>query len=92
MRAFQVQSVEVKAIEFMHGLFVEILRQDQLHTDTRHDISALPNRSAQVFAESCLHLHCISKHRVVKTVEVELDRLTLDNVSGFSRNGNASYS
>ena len=80
VRAFQIQTVKVETVEFMHRLFVEILRQDQLHTNTRHDRSALPNRGAQVFTKTCLHRRSIRKHRVVKTVEVELDRFALDDM------------
>ena len=76
----------------MDGFFVEILRQDQLHADTRHDISALPNSSAQVFAKSYLYRRSICKHRVVKTVEVELDRFALDDMRRFSRYGDACES
>jgi F-type H+-transporting ATPase subunit beta len=34
----------------MHRFFVEILRQDQLHTNTRHDRSALPNLATEMAA------------------------------------------
>ena len=87
LAALDVKPVQAQAVELLHRLAVEQFGVEQPHAHRRLHYSAAPGRLVQVCTQVRQHGSGISKHRVVEAVEVELERLALDDVGRFAGHG-----
>ncbi len=87
VRALHVQAVQQQAVELLHGFAVEHLGQHQFHAHGRLAVRTAPRGLADVRPDARLHLCGIRESRVVEAVQVELERLALDDVGGLAGNG-----
>ncbi len=87
VRALHIQAVQQQAVEFLHGLAVEHLGQHQFHAHGRLAVRTAPRGLADVRPDARLHFRGIRESRVVEAVQVELERLALDDVGRLAGHG-----
>ena len=85
--AFHVQAVQAQAVQFVHGFLVKQLGCNQLDPHRGGVGRAAPHGFADVGTQAGLHLAGIAKAGVVEAVEVELERLALNDVGRLARDG-----
>ena len=83
MCALNVHAVQIKAIQFMHGLFVKLFGQNDFDATTCQNFSAMPQSCIQVVSHAITHRLHIDKARGIETVQVQLQRFTFNDVSAF---------
>ena len=81
--ALDVHAVQIEAVQFVHGLFVKLFGQDDLHTAARFDLTPMPQGLVQVFAHAIAHCLRIHKLRGIETVQVQLERFAFNDVRAF---------
>ena len=86
LRALHIQAVQQQAVELLHHFLVEAVQADDLHADASLLLAAAPQRFGQVGAQACLDFGRVGQAGVVEAVEVELERLALDEIGGLAGN------
>ena len=84
--AFNIQAVQIEAVELIHRLAVKHFWANQTHAHRRLHCCTAPNRLVHVGLQKCEHRLCIRKLGVIEAVEVELERFTLNDVGALTGN------
>ena len=83
-RAFHIQPVQAKTIELVNRFPVKQFGRHDPYAYRRSAIGAAPHRLTEVGAQTFLDGIEVDKAAVVEAVEVELERLALDDVVAFA--------
>ena len=83
--AFDVEAIEVEAVQLVHRLAVEVFRRDEAHADRGLHRPALPDGGAHIDLDAAPHLGGVSDARAVEAAQVKLEGFAFDDVRALAR-------